>query len=64
MKILSRKKTCKCGCKFEYDKNDIYYHTYWKNAEWYNLLNLFCDNPTEITEYYVKCPNCGRKIGI
>lgn len=63
MRILSRKKTCKCGCEFEYDKSDVYYSTYYKNTEWYNTFNPF-RWPTEVTEYYVKCPNCDRKIWI
>ena len=62
MKILSRKKTCKCGCEFEYDKSDIQEDTFWENNEWYNWLNPFSGPITETTQYYVECPNCGRKI--
>lgn len=48
-KVRGGKKKCKsCGCKFEYDKEDLY------------TGRSF----TGQTNYYVKCPQCHQSIFI
>lgn len=45
---------CACGCKFQYDKEDVKYIE--------KVLNW--DLKSGYKEYYVKCPECERLFDI
>ena len=49
MKIINAPRlTCKCGCTFEYEQNDIYYKIRPFSILYYNEV--------------VACPNCGKEF--
>lgn len=47
---------CKCGCKFQYDENEILYT---RNRSDYDGTFYY-----KVTYTFVKCPECNREFAI